>query len=98
MNTLKKVTKCQNYIMFTQLHQDKSKITSRSKTSQAGRISELEDEKLGQKPLCAMLISICAVLLCEKTGFLTKKFQNDKKFPKSLEIWVGVSLSSVMMS
>ena len=63
MNLLEQVTKCQNYIMFTQLHQNKSKITSRSKTSQTGRISELEGEKLGQKPLCAVQISVCIALL-----------------------------------
>lgn len=60
----RKVTKCKNYIMFTQLYQDKSKITSRIKTSQTGRIFELEEEKLGPKPLCTALISICTVLLC----------------------------------
>ena len=50
--------------MFTQLHQDKSKITSQSKTSQIGRISKPEGEKLSQKPLCAAPISVCIMLLC----------------------------------
>ena len=59
MNPLEQVTKCQNYIMFTQLNQYKSKITSQSKTSQTGRISELEGEKLSKNPLCAAPISPC---------------------------------------
>jgi len=58
MNLLEQVTKCQNYIMFNQLHQEKSKNTSKMKTSQTGRISELKDEKLGKKPICTALISI----------------------------------------
>ena len=64
MNPLEQVNKCQNYIMFIQLHQDRSKITSQRKTSQTGRISELEGEKLGKKSICVALISICAAVLC----------------------------------
>ena len=59
MNPLEQVNKCQNYIMFIQLHQDTSKITSQSKTSQTGRISELEGEKFGKK-LCAPRQFLCA--------------------------------------
>jgi len=47
--------------MFTQLHQDKSKITSQRKTSQTGRISELEGGKLVKKALCATPISVCVM-------------------------------------
>ena len=50
MNLLEQVNKCQNYIMFNQLHQEKSKITSQIKTSQTGRIFELKDEKLAKNP------------------------------------------------
>ena len=64
MNLLEQVNKCQNYIMFNQLNQKKSKITSQIKSSQTGWISELEGEKLGQKPLCATLISVYVALLC----------------------------------
>lgn len=63
MNPLKQVNKHQNYIIFTQLHQDKPKVMSQRKTSQTGWISELESGKLVKKPLCTAEISMCVVPL-----------------------------------
>ena len=51
------------YIMFTQLHQYKLKITSQRKTSQTSRISELDGEKLVKKPFCVTPIFVCVVQL-----------------------------------
>ena len=46
MNPLEKLNMSQNYIIAIKLNQNRSIITSQSETSQTGRISELEGEKL----------------------------------------------------
>ena len=66
MNPLEQVKTCQIYIIATKLHQDRSIITSKSETSQTGRISELKSENWAkflyaphQKTQCATPLWSC---------------------------------------
>ncbi len=59
MNPLEQVNMCQNYIIVIKLHQDRSIITSKSKTSQNWVEFWAVQWKIGKNPLCAAPDSLC---------------------------------------